>query len=214
MPPRKLRSVKKNATAATSSVSASKASGMPKHRCDGCTDTISTSSDALNCSICHVWLHRYCAGIPTSRLSAVASSFVCSACSITASATIVAELRSEIAALKVEVSELRAAMGTTTDEISVLKVTLSSTSQKLEKGLRAQAEDLMASRNATSNTSVDRIKRPHHRSKNRRADQPRHGSRPPRDHHSETGSETINQRRPTIPMEGRGSSGGPGGQHM
>lgn len=206
MPPRKLRSVKKNATtatAATSSVSASKASGTPKHRCDGCTETISTSSDALNCSICHVWLHRYCAGIPTSRLTAIASSFVCSACSITASASIVAELRSEIAALKVEVSELRTALATTTEEISELKVTLSSTSQKLEKDLRAQAEDLMVSQNATSNTSIGRIKRPQHRSKNRRAYQPRHGPRPPRDHHSETGSETINQRKPSIPIEGK-----------
>ena len=207
MPPRKLRSVKKHtvtaATAAASSVSASKASGTPKHRCDGCTETISTSSDALNCSICHVWLHRYCAGIPTSRLTAIASSFVCSACSIAASASIVTELRSEIAALKVEVSELRAALGSTTGDISELKVTMSSTSQKLEKDIRAQVEDLMASQNAISNTRVSAIKRPQHRSKSRRADRPRHRPRPPQDRHSENGSETVNQRKPSIPVEGK-----------
>ena len=94
-----------------------------ERRCDGCTKTISTTTDALKCSICQVWLHRYCAGIPSSRFAAVASSFICSACSITASASIVAELRSEIAALKEEISELRAA--------------LRSSEQNLEKKLSA-----------------------------------------------------------------------------
>lgn len=37
-----------------------------------------------------------CAGVPVSRYSTIASSFVCPACSLTASASIVSELKSEI----------------------------------------------------------------------------------------------------------------------
>ena len=130
MPPRK--SGRKKTATCTGSGKQSGSGGSPgspdsrKRLCDGCADTIPTTADALKCSICQVWLHRYCAGIPMSRYAIVASSFVCSACSIVASTSIVAELRSEIAALKAEVSELRTALDVA--------------NQKLDKELCVQAE--------------------------------------------------------------------------
>ena len=136
------------------------------------------TTDALCCSICQAWLHRYCAGIPMSRFTIIATSFVCSACSITASSSIVAELRSEIAALKAEVSELRSA--------------LTSGNEKLEKEL---AESRAASQNAISNTIGGRAARPRpeaqqRRSNDRRAQvpgRPRHDPRPTRTHQAASG---------------------------
>ena len=90
----------KAATRGKQSGSDSPDSPNPKHRCDGCADIISTTTDALNCSRYQVWLHRYCAGVPMSRFTAITSSFIWLACSIMANVAIVAELRSEIAALK------------------------------------------------------------------------------------------------------------------
>ena len=78
--------------------------------CDGCLAAISSENDSLKCSICSVKLHRYCAGIPQRHYEAIASNFVCIPCSLTASKSVVAELRSEISALKAEVTELRSAL--------------------------------------------------------------------------------------------------------
>ena len=78
--------------------------------CDGCLAAISCENDSLKCSICSVQLHCYCAGIPQCYFESTASSFVCIACSLTASKSVVAELRSEISALKAEVTELRSAL--------------------------------------------------------------------------------------------------------
>ena len=71
----------------------------PKLICDGCTDTISRE-EALNCSICKVYLHCYCAGVPRSRFSDILPTFICIPCSLSSNNSTVAELRSEIAALK------------------------------------------------------------------------------------------------------------------
>ena len=77
--------------------------------CDGCTDSI-TKEEALNCSICKVWLHCYCAGVPRSRFVNVSSTFVCIPCSLSCNNAVATELRSEIAALKAEIVELRTAL--------------------------------------------------------------------------------------------------------
>ena len=188
MPP-----TKKKQTAATRGKQQSGSSGSPdspkqtKRRCDGCTETISATTDALKCSICHVWLHRYCAGIPSSRFAAVASSFICSACSISASASIVAELRSEIAALKEEVSELRAA--------------LRSSEQNLEKKLSLQAEALATSQNSSNYTNGGRPLDEVQRRRRRPSRQPRssRANRPV----SELASAVTNHRKPCVPVQGK-----------
>lgn len=79
------------------------------HCCDGCAAEI-PEPEALNCSACGVWLHRYCAGIPTSHFATIVSSFICAACSLTSSKSVILELRGEIDALKAEIIELRATM--------------------------------------------------------------------------------------------------------
>ena len=93
-------------TSASASVSASPHTQL----CDGCSAAISSENDALKCSVCSVQLHRYCAGIPQCHYQSIATSFVCIACSLTASKSVVAELRNEISALKAEVTELRSAL--------------------------------------------------------------------------------------------------------
>ena len=95
-------------TSASASVSASPRTQL----CDGCSAAISSENDALKCSVCSVQLHRYCAGIPQCHYQSIATSFVCIACSLTASKSVrvVAELRNEISALKAEVTELRSAL--------------------------------------------------------------------------------------------------------
>lgn len=77
--------------------------------CDGCSDTLQ-KKEALNCSVCKVWLHRYCAGVPKSRYSDISQSFLCIPCSLVANSSVVVELKNEVAALKAEVLELRSAL--------------------------------------------------------------------------------------------------------
>ena len=64
----------------------------------------------LRSCLCKVWLHRYCAGVPTSRFSDIAQSFVCIPCSLIANSSVVAELKNEVATLKAEVVQLRSAL--------------------------------------------------------------------------------------------------------
>ena len=191
MPPRK--NSRKQPAAATGKQSSSSGSsqGSPASRqrlCDGCTDAIPATSDALKCSMCEVWLHRYCAGIPMSRYATIASSFVCSACSITASSSIVSELRSEIAALKVEVSELRTA--------------LNAANHKLE--LCVQTEDSAERQNAPAtmdSTDHGGAALPQQgRSTRRSHGPPRLGTRPPRAHRAAPASI---HRKPCIPVQGK-----------
>ena len=103
MPPK----TKRNNSAGSST----SASNLNQLTCDGCSDTLQ-KKEALNCSVCKVWLHRYCAGVPTSRFSDIAQSFVCIPCSLIANSSVVAELKNEVAALKAEVVQLRSALET------------------------------------------------------------------------------------------------------
>ena len=110
MPPRK--STKNSSKAKASSLRKTTASVNSSqttraHCCDGCAAEI-PEPEALNCTACGVWLHRYCAGIPTSHFATIASSFICTACSLTVSKSVILELRGEIDALKAEIIELRA----------------------------------------------------------------------------------------------------------
>lgn len=89
--------------------SSSSATNLNQLTCDGCSDILQ-KKEALNCSVCKVWLHRYCAGVPTSRFSDIAQSFVCIPCSLIANNSVVAELKNEVAALKSEVVQLRSAL--------------------------------------------------------------------------------------------------------
>lgn len=112
MPPRKTatskaKSLRKTASRNTASVNGPQTTRA--HCCDGCAAEI-PEAEALKCQVCGVWLHRYCAGIPTSHFATIAASFVCAACSLTASKSVILELRGEINALKAEIIELRAAM--------------------------------------------------------------------------------------------------------
>lgn len=79
------------------------------HSCDGCKADI-PETEALNCCECGVWLDRYCAGIPSRHYTTIATSFICVACSLTTSKSVILDLRGEIDALKTEVLELRTAM--------------------------------------------------------------------------------------------------------
>ena len=88
---------------------ASTRAGASQLLCDGCYSAIS-QSEALKCLVCSAHLHRYCAGIPLRHFESISASFICTACSLTASKTVVAELRDEISALKAELSELKSAL--------------------------------------------------------------------------------------------------------
>ena len=79
------------------------------HSCDGCKADI-PETEVLNCCECGVWLHRYCAGILNCRYVTIATSFICVACSLTTSKSVILDLRDEIEALKTELLELRTAM--------------------------------------------------------------------------------------------------------
>ena len=113
MPPKaRKNSGKKNAATATAtpSANATKTSEFKTPLlCDGCTDSL-TKNEALNCSVCNVWLHCYCAGVPRSRYPDIASSYVCIPCSLNSHATVVSELKNEISCLKAEMVELKAAL--------------------------------------------------------------------------------------------------------
>ena len=111
MPPKPRKPAgKKNATTTSNStsISASAESNTPLV-CDGCTDSL-PKNEALNCSVCNVWLHCYCAGVPRSRFSDIVQSYICIPCSLNSQSNIVSELKSEIACLKTEVVELKAAL--------------------------------------------------------------------------------------------------------
>ena len=107
MPPKLPRKTRK-ATNNSGSSSAAESESV-KRTCDGCTDTKS-KEEALNCSVCKVWLHCYCAGVPRSRFADISSTFVCIPCALSLNNTVVTELRGEIAALKAEIVELRTAL--------------------------------------------------------------------------------------------------------
>ena len=155
MPPRK-NSRKQSST--VNGKQSGNSLGSPASRkrvCDGCTDTISATTDALQCSMCQVWLHRYCAGVPTSRYAAIAPSFVCSACSITASASIVSELRSEIAALKAEMFELKTALNVANQKLELHVQKVASTEMQI-----AQSQQRYSNRRFGSNVLSSHKARP------------------------------------------------------
>ena len=108
MPPRKTaaRNPKSSSKKKTAS---SQAVQQQAHCCDGCAANV-PEAEALNCSVCGVWLHRYCAGIPTSHYTSIAALFICAACSLATSKSVILELHGKIEALKSEIVELRAAM--------------------------------------------------------------------------------------------------------
>ena len=108
MPPKLRKLAGKNTSTACSSATNSPELEMPLS-CDGCTDSL-TNNEALNCSVCNVWLHCYCAGVTRNRYSDIASSYVCIPCSLASHKTVVSELKNEIACLKAEVVELKAAL--------------------------------------------------------------------------------------------------------
>ena len=110
MPPKSRKpSGKKSASATTATPSAKSSEPETPLLCDGCTDSL-TKNEALNCSVCNVWLHCYCAGVPRRRYSDIASSYVCIPCSLNSHATVVSELKNEISCLKAEIVELKAAL--------------------------------------------------------------------------------------------------------
>ena len=115
MPPRKTTTKKTKTKLATSA----RNDETTQEICDGCLVTI-PNDELLSCSICGVKLHRYCAGIPRSHYARVAASFVCIVCSQIASDSLQAELRQEIASLKVQVSELKEALAETTNSIGTM----------------------------------------------------------------------------------------------
>ena len=114
MPPKLPRKTKK---ATNNSSSSSPAETESQLTCDGCTDSI-TREEALNCSICKVWLHCYCAGVPRSRFAGISSTFVCIPCSLSFNNSVVTELRSEIAALKAEIVELKTELNSANEKLA------------------------------------------------------------------------------------------------
>ena len=110
---------RKTKRAANTSSSSSMAEAEPQLTCDGCTDTI-TKEEALNCTICKVWLHCYCAGVPRSRFAAISSTFICIPCSLSLNNTVVTELRSEIAVLKAEMGELKTALDSANKKLATV----------------------------------------------------------------------------------------------
>ena len=113
MPPKPRKPAgKKNATTASNSTSTSASASADSETplvCDGCTDSL-LKNEALNCSVCNVWLHCYCAGVPRSRYSDIVQSYICIPCSLNSQNNIVSELKSEIACLKTEIVEQKTAL--------------------------------------------------------------------------------------------------------
>ena len=76
-----------------------------------CAEIIDGKEEALLCEgKCQKWLHRHCAGLPTSLFSHVSNNsepFLCLHCSREDQRVTVSKLQQEIAELKAEVSELR-----------------------------------------------------------------------------------------------------------
>ena len=108
--------------------------------CDGCNDTLQ-KKEALVCSACKVWLHRYCAGVPISRYPDISQSFVCIPCSLIANSSMVTELKNEVDALKTEAvaaAELRNEIAALKAEIAELKSALEASNKKLEASTTAQ----------------------------------------------------------------------------
>ena len=118
MPPKLPRKTRK-ATNNSGSSSSTAESESVQRTCDGCKDTI-TKEEALNCSVCKVWLHCYCAGVPRRRFADILSTFVCIPCSLSLNNTVVTELRGEIAALKAEIVELRTALDSTNKKLETV----------------------------------------------------------------------------------------------
>ena len=109
MPPRKTSTKNARSSLRKTTTSRRATATQQPHSCDGCKADI-PETEALNCSECGVWLHRYCAGIPNRHYATIATSFICVACSLTTSKSVILDLRGEIEALKAEVLELRTAM--------------------------------------------------------------------------------------------------------
>ena len=86
--------------------------------CDGCAASL-TKKEALNCSVCKVWLHCYCAGVPRSRFADISTTFVCIPCSLSLGNSVVSELKSEIAALRVEIVELKTALDSANKKLEI-----------------------------------------------------------------------------------------------
>ena len=132
MPPKPRKpAAKRNAVAATvgnssSSVSNSQSELETPLQCDGCTDSL-TKNEALNCSICNVWLHCYCAGVPRNRYSDIASSYVCIPCSLASHRTVVSELKNEIASLRAEVVVLKDALNLANKKLDAVAATQADT---------------------------------------------------------------------------------------
>ena len=76
--------------------------GVSQLLCDGCLATVSENeNELLKCSVCNV---QVTATVPQRHYGSIAASFVCITCSLTASNSVVADLRNEISALKAELT--------------------------------------------------------------------------------------------------------------
>ena len=88
--------------------------GKKKATCDLCCDTLDKGQDILTCEgECGCTVHRYCAGVTKGhfeKLSKSSTPYVCEWCSLKTTQSIIQQLQSEIASLKLELSEAKAAL--------------------------------------------------------------------------------------------------------
>ena len=89
------------------------ASKKTQAECDLCGETVcSTSQDSLQCEVCQLYMHRYCAGITRSHcheLCSKSTPFVCLACTQRSQKAIIQQLQDEVTALRSEINKLREA---------------------------------------------------------------------------------------------------------
>ena len=89
------------------------ASKKAQPECDLCGETVcSASQDLLQCEVCQLCMHRYCAGITRSHcheLRSKSTPFVCLVCTQRSQRAIIQLLQDEVTALRSEIDKLREA---------------------------------------------------------------------------------------------------------
>lgn len=82
----------------------------PKPECDLCCEDI--TQDALECEVCLLHMHRYCAGLSRSHYQELLSKstpFICTVCTQRSQKALIQQLQDEVSALRCELDKLRAA---------------------------------------------------------------------------------------------------------
>ena len=90
--------------------------GTKKSSCDLCCDSFEKGHEILKCEgECGCTVHRYCAGVTKKyyeELTKGSSPYVCEWCTLKTSQTVIQQLQSEVASLKLEFEKAKKALAT------------------------------------------------------------------------------------------------------